>query len=122
MLNRPDFTQCFTEIEQWPGGNIRYIIPPTGYLIAIGINPVDKLPGGHSDDVYWRAKFEITDQDETALYGEIKWEWSMYKSGIAFYEPIPNMNASHPYIIKRVQPSICPDLQVVTVSVPIERI
>jgi hypothetical protein len=119
MIWEPDYAQCFTETTLWLGQYAAYSLPPTGYLVAVTINPGKELPAG--DDLNWRAEFEVTDENWAPLYEVIRWDWPMGKCGVMFKEPMPNMNAAHGYWIKRTQPEKCPDLKVITTSLCVSR-
>jgi hypothetical protein len=112
--NEPDYDQCLVERAPWPKENGLYYLPPTGYLMAICLSPVTLMP--ISDDVESRAEFEVTEPNGIALYRTIRWHYAMNQCGIMFREPMPNINASTPYTLKRINPLECPDLWVTIFS------
>jgi hypothetical protein len=110
----PDYDQTLTEVGTWSEKDGLYFLPATGYLVAICLTPVTLMPV--SDEVDCRAEFEVTEPNGLPLYRTIRWRYAMSQCGIMFKEPIPNMNAACPYVLKRINPIVCPALSVTLFS------
>lgn len=81
-------------------------IPPGGWLAAILVR---KLDYPHKD-----LQFELTDYDGSALYASFTVDQLLNCGGIMLPEPIPNVNAACPYVLKI--PAGCPALEIITVN------
>lgn len=101
MNTEPNWEQAISETylienESWQ-------MPPGGWLLAITIeNGSGSIING--GELHYRARFELTNPDRVALYARINWEYPMRGCGVAFKEPLPNMNATCGYILHRTSP------------------
>jgi hypothetical protein len=116
----PDWSQALTEThlvyhEKWT-------IPPCGYLLAVTITDEPGQLRINSGDLHWKAQFEITDADNAALYGQINWDYPMVGCGIAFRDPLPNMDARGSYVLARKSPTgECPPVRLTLTYLMVER-
>ncbi|HEX4661891.1 MAG TPA: hypothetical protein VH307_31230 [Streptosporangiaceae bacterium] len=77
-------------------------LPVGGWLAGVGV-AVESLVGWEYNlNDYGVVRAEITDVDGSGLYGEfvIRIGYGFHQGGILFPEPIPNMNAAQPYVLR----------------------
>jgi hypothetical protein len=79
-------------------------IPPGGYLLAISVQEATPFHIPRDGNLHWKAEYEITDTEHIPQYGSFKWEYPMSSAGIAFKEPLINLNTTHGYILHRIRP------------------
>jgi hypothetical protein len=106
----PDYEAVHVDRYNMGGEYTEYMIPPTGFLAAVGVMLLDYGSSPEPMD------FEITGPDHVALFGKftVHTELGFHKGGVMFPEPIPNMNVAVPYIL--VAPSGHPRLEITTVG------
>lgn len=107
----PDYATVLPSAYLWSGEYDQFELSPGGYIIAIAISAGTDIPFNRNGSMY-RAEFEVTDIDQMALYGTIKWQYQLSSCGIGFPEPIPNFNSKFSYVIKRKYPKVCPQLKI----------
>lgn len=101
---QPNWEQVFS--EEWYPANSKWILPATGYLLAVYIRESDQTNWPDHTDTSYKAIFEITDPSGTYSRGDFSWDYTLYGCGIAFKEPLPNMDGRGSYMLKRIHPTI----------------
>lgn len=118
MRTEPDWQGAIAETFILPENAEHWPLPAGGYLLAVTLRAHKDLPCG--TDIHWRAEYEITEPNGVALHERIRWQYSLAACGVAFADPLPNMNLASPYTLTRVHPAETPALTVTVVYLMIK--
>lgn len=109
----PDYKQVVAEYYTLPSSLTKFTFSSGGFLLAVSVVAINELPMG-TDNPY-RAEYAITSYDDKELLGLFHWRYQLTGCGIAFKNPIINVNSQIPYVLKRNYPKEMPPVRVTVI-------
>jgi hypothetical protein len=111
--NKPRWNQIFINRHIWVPEYDQFVLPPYGYLLAVGVTHADSSldeflfynPDRSSD---YRGTFHISSlgaQPDDPPIAVFNWPYELNQCGVAFDPPRVDMNTTVAHVVRRVIPT-----------------